>query len=105
MKKTIKESLSMGRRGFLKSMSVGISMLIVGYSATTNTYAEARDYISARIQAVYNHDKIMKFRKSQDNPSVKKLYSDFLDHPMSEKSEKLFHSTYIDRSRNLKKVK
>jgi ferredoxin hydrogenase small subunit len=105
MKNIIKEGLITGRRNFLKSVSVGISVMIVGYRATANVYAEAKDYISSRIDSVYGHDRIMKYRKSQDNPMVKKLYADFLEHPMSEKSEKLLHSTYVDRSAGLKRIK
>ena len=105
MKNILKESLITGRRNFLKSVSIGISMVIVGFKATSHAYTEAKDYVSMRINSVYNHDRVMKYRKSQDNPMVKKLYADFLEHPMSEKSEKLLHSAYVDRSAGLKKIK
>jgi ferredoxin hydrogenase small subunit len=103
MNKSLKESFKTTRRGFLKSLSIGISMMIVGYRAAAESYSEVKDYLTARIQAVYRRDKEMTYRKSQDNPAVKKLYKNYLKHPMSHESEKLLHATYVDRSGSLKK--
>ena len=82
----IQNIYTIGRRKFLQAASVLLSMTIVGYRATGKAYAATVDYISARINAVYAHDKVMKYRKSQDNPFVKKLYGDYLPYPMCEKS-------------------
>jgi iron only hydrogenase large subunit-like protein len=79
--------------------------MILGIRFTSKTYAQAKDYISLRIQSVYTHDTLMKYRKSQDNPSVKKLYSECLTHPMCPKSEKYLHAVYTDRSAGIKKFK
>ncbi|MDL2226880.1 [FeFe] hydrogenase, group A [Deltaproteobacteria bacterium OttesenSCG-928-M10] len=47
-----------------------------------------------RIGATYSHDKELPVRKSHENPSVKKLYDDFLKKPLGKESHKLLHTTY-----------
>ncbi|MDR2456614.1 MAG: iron hydrogenase small subunit, partial [Deltaproteobacteria bacterium] len=47
-----------------------------------------------RISATYNHDKALPVRKSHENPSVKKLYEDYLKKPLGSLSHKLLHTTY-----------
>jgi ferredoxin hydrogenase small subunit len=94
-----------GRRSFLKLMAFVFTMMLIGIHATSKAYAQVKDYLSMRIQSVYQHDVVMKYRKSQDNPSVKSLYSSFLGTPMSEKSEKLLHASYFDRSAKVKGIK
>jgi ferredoxin hydrogenase len=48
----------------------------------------------ARAAATYSHDKELPVRKSHENPSVKKLYDDFLKKPLGKESHKLLHTTY-----------
>ena len=48
----------------------------------------------ARTAATYQHDQEMPIRKSHENPSVQKLYSDFLEKPLGPESHKLLHTTY-----------
>lgn len=52
-----------------------------------------------RAQALYNEDKSLKYRKSHENPSIKKIYEEFLKEPLGEKSHKLLHTKYTSRSR------
>jgi iron-only hydrogenase group A len=53
----------------------------------------------ARIQAIYREDEGRPLRKSHDNPAIKAIYSEFLGHPLSEKSHELLHTKYVARSR------
>ncbi len=53
-----------------------------------------------RMQAIYKADKSLPIRKSHENPIVKQIYSELLDHPLSKKSEKLLHTRYSKRSRH-----
>jgi len=103
-KNMIKDIFVTGRRGFLKTSGIAVSMLILGYRGAEKVYAETKDYIATRINAVYSHDKVMKYRKSQDNPFVKKLYGNFLPRPLCPKSENLLHAQYVDRSKGLAKI-
>ncbi len=50
--------------------------------------------LKARIQAIYEIDKRKKIRKSHKNPSIKKVYSEFLKEPASGKARKLLHRHY-----------
>lgn len=50
----------------------------------------------ARRVAIYRHDRELPYRKSHENPAVKKLYSDFLEEPNSSKAHHLLHTTYCN---------
>lgn len=52
-----------------------------------------------RAEAIYAEDIGMPLRKSHQNPEVIKIYKDFLDHPLSEKSHHLLHTHYTARER------
>jgi NADH-quinone oxidoreductase subunit G len=53
---------------------------------------------SQRMEGLYNEDKkLVKYRKSHENPSVIKLYEDYLKKPLGEKSHHLLHTTYAER--------
>ena len=64
---------------------------------TAKTKAEI-DLKSARASILYNADKNMTLRKSQDNLAVKKLYDEFFGTPGSEKAHHILHTSYIKRS-------
>ncbi len=50
-----------------------------------------------RIAGLYNDDEQSTYRKSHDNPSIKKIYSDYLGQPMSHKAHSLLHTSYTKR--------
>jgi NADP-reducing hydrogenase subunit HndD len=52
----------------------------------------------ARAKAIYDEDEAMVIRKSHKNPSIIKLYEDFLGEPNSHKAHELLHTHYTDRS-------
>ena len=56
------------------------------------------DVREARIAAIYREDEGKELRKSHDNPDIAKLYEEFLGKPLGEKSHKLLHTKYTDRS-------
>ncbi len=51
-----------------------------------------------RATGLVEDDRDCKFRRSHENPDVKKLYDEFIGKPLSEKAHKLFHTHYIPRS-------
>ena len=57
-------------------------------------YASNDENRKARAQGLYNDDENSKYRCSHQNPSIKKIYSDYLGAPLSEKSHHLLHTTY-----------
>jgi NADP-reducing hydrogenase subunit HndD len=50
-----------------------------------------------RAQGLYSDDKSKELRFAHDNPYIKKLYDEFLERPLSEKSHKLLHTHYSPR--------
>ena len=52
-----------------------------------------------RAQALYQEDKNLKIRKSHENPSITKIYQEFLIEPLGEKSHHLLHTRYTARGR------
>ncbi|MFO7370296.1 MAG: NADH-dependent [FeFe] hydrogenase, group A6 [Bacteroidales bacterium] len=59
------------------------------------------DIIKKRMEAIYREDAGKTIRKSHENPYIIKLYEEFLGKPMSEKSHKLLHTHYVDKSKKI----
>lgn len=55
---------------------------------------EVRD---KRRKALYVEDKNKVLRKSHENPEIQKLYSDYLEKPLSHKSHELLHTIYRNK--------
>ena len=53
-----------------------------------------------RAAGLYKEDTELKFRKSHENPDIKKLYAEFLEKPGSHKSHELLHTTYENCFKN-----
>lgn len=54
--------------------------------------------IKKRFDAIYREDEGKPIRKSHENPSIKKLYEEYLDQPCGHKSHELLHTHYFDKS-------
>ena len=52
-----------------------------------------------RGQTLYAEDRQLPYRRSHDNPSIKKVYQDYLKEPLGEKSHHLLHTKYTKRER------
>lgn len=53
---------------------------------------------TARIGAIYREDEGKTLRKSHKNPTITKIYEDFLKEPLGERSHHLLHTKYNGRS-------
>ncbi len=58
------------------------------------------DIRALRAKALYDLDASMPIRKSHENPSIKKLYDEFLEKPGSHKAHDLLHTSYVKRAIN-----
>lgn len=58
------------------------------------------DVRALRAKVLYDNDANKALRKSHENPSVKKLYEEYLGCPGSEKAHHILHTSYIKRSIN-----
>ena len=63
----------------------------------TNDWNEQVAHRSRRAGGLFDLDRRKEFRKSHTNPSIIKLYRDFLDHPGSDLAHKLLHTRYVSR--------
>ncbi|MBQ8761579.1 MAG: iron hydrogenase small subunit [Bacteroidales bacterium] len=54
--------------------------------------------IKKRFDATYEEDRNKPIRKSHENPSIIKLYQEFLGEPCGHKSHELLHTHYFDKS-------
>ena len=50
-----------------------------------------------RAQGLYKEDAELPIRKSHMNPSIQKLYQEYLEHPGSHKSHEILHTHYVNR--------
>lgn len=57
------------------------------------------DLKSIRAKALYKEDKNLPIRKSHENPSIKKIYKEFLGKPGSHKAHEILHTSYKKRSK------
>lgn len=55
--------------------------------------------LEMRRKAIYNEDRNKVIRKSHQNPSIIKLYEDYLGKPLSGKAHELLHTHYFERSK------
>jgi NADP-reducing hydrogenase subunit HndD len=55
--------------------------------------------LKARQKAIYQEDSNKPIRKSHENPSIIKLYEEFLGKPLGKKSHHLLHTVYFDKSK------
>lgn len=60
-------------------------------------YGSTNQIRHQRALGLYTEDEGLKFRHSHHNPSIIKLYDEFLDKPNSHKAHKLLHTSYIAR--------
>ncbi|MFA7710377.1 MAG: [Fe-Fe] hydrogenase large subunit C-terminal domain-containing protein, partial [Candidatus Neomarinimicrobiota bacterium] len=60
-------------------------------------YTADPDRIRARMKALYEIDRDAKVRTSHGNKDIQRLYSDYLEKPLSHKSHKLLHTNYTNR--------
>jgi NADP-reducing hydrogenase subunit HndD len=57
--------------------------------------------LKARQMAIYSEDSSKVIRKSHENPSIIKLYEEFLGKPMSDKAHHLLHTHYFNRRKDI----
>jgi len=67
---------------------------IAGGGQPLNTDLER---VKARMQSVYEIDSKKELRKSHKNPDIEKLYDEYLEKPLGEKSHHLLHTKYTKR--------
>ncbi|NLI70400.1 MAG: 2Fe-2S iron-sulfur cluster binding domain-containing protein [Firmicutes bacterium] len=63
----------------------------------TNDWNEQVSHRAMRAKGLHELDRTREIRKSHLNPSIKKLYDEFLEYPGSDIAKRLLHTGYISR--------
>ena len=66
-------------------------------------HADVRNFVDVkalRAKALYSNDAAKTLRKSHENPSIKKVYDEYLEKPGSEKAHHILHTKYVERTIN-----
>lgn len=58
---------------------------------------DSSDTKKQRAQGLYKEDNELKVRKSHMNPSIQKLYQEYLEYPNSHKAHEILHTVYKDK--------
>ena len=58
------------------------------------------DVRAIRAKVLYDNDAAKTLRKSHENPSIQRVYEEYLGEPGSEKAHHILHTTYVERSIN-----
>lgn len=72
-----------------------------GNSKLSENKVKMKDFLMGRMKSIYSLDERNTIRKSHENESVKKLYSEFLTKKLA---HELLHTTYKDRSSEMTRV-
>jgi len=70
-----------------------------GQPFLSDTIRNNVDVVELRRSAIYTADKNLEFRKSYENPEIKKLYEEYLGTPGSHKAHELLHTSFKKRTR------
>lgn len=66
-------------------------------------HADIRNFVDVRevrAKVLYDNDAAKTIRKSHENPSIQKVYEEYLGEPGSEKAHHILHTSYVKRSIN-----
>ena len=70
-----------------------------GQPIKTSKQRSEYDIRKLRADCLYGIDEKSTIRKSHENPTIKKLYKEFLEEPGSHKAHELLHTTYHKRNK------
>ena len=70
-----------------------------GQPIKTSKQRSEYDIRKLRAECLYDIDEKSTIRKSHENPTIKKLYKEFLEEPGSNKAHELLHTTYHKRNK------
>lgn len=93
----IESPFMLTRREFVIIGGIVIALLALPVVWLRSALINRNHYIKARIKGLYQDDVSSKIRLSHENPSVARFYREFAGQPLGPVSEKLLHTTYVNR--------
>ena len=83
---------------FIEIMTCPVGCVSGGGQPKLLMDTDKEEAYAARREATFAHDRELPFRKSHENPAVKKIYEEFLEKPNSHIAHHLLHTEYcLDR--------
>ena len=64
-------------------------------------YAKGEGALQARMEALYEGERQMRYRKSHENPAIVELYETWLGVPLGERSHELLHTRYTPQKERI----
>lgn len=95
----VEKAVNVTRREFLAMAGILSAVLWTGLYVVTDIVEDRNKYIKLRTAGLYKDDLKAKHRQSHQNASVQDVYNKLAERPLSEISEELFHTKYIDRTK------
>ncbi|MGV8057570.1 MAG: iron hydrogenase small subunit [Smithellaceae bacterium] len=93
--------LHVTRREFITIGGIVVAFLALPAVWIKMATSSNNNYIQARIKGLYKDDEKSVIRVSHANKSVARYYKEFGGEPLGHLSEKLLHTTYINRTKGL----
>ena len=97
----IENPLHVTRREFITIGGIVVAFLALPAVWIKMATSSNNNYIQARTKGLYKDDEKSLIRVSHANKAVAQYYRDFGGKPLSELSEELLHTKYINRAKGL----
>ena len=100
--RTVLESVKRGEKNYHFIEIMGCPGGCVNGGGQPVVSAATRNFIdlkALRAKSLYEADQGMKLRKAHENPVLKKIYEEFLEHPGSDIAHEILHTDYVKRKR------
>lgn len=95
----VEKAVKVTRREFVALAGIAGAVLWTGAYAVSDIVQDRNKYIKMRSAGLYKDDVLAKKRQSHNNASLQDMYDKLAGRPLSELSEQLFHTKYVDRTK------
>jgi len=95
----VEKAVQVTRREFIALAGVAGAVLWTGAYAVTDMVQDRNKYIKMRTAGLYKDDVNSKKRQSHQNAGLQDMYDKLAGRPLSDVSEHLFHTKYVDRTK------
>ena len=95
----VEKAVQVSRREFIALAGVAGAVLWTGAYAVTDMVQDRNKYIKMRTAGLYKDDVNAKKRQSHHNAGLQDMYDKLAGRPLSDVSEHLFHTKYVDRTK------
>lgn len=95
----VEKAVEVSRREFVALVGIAGAILWSGAYAVSDVVKDRNKYIKMRTAGLYKDDVQSKKRQSHQNTGLQQMYDKLAGRPLSDLSEHLFHTKYVDRTK------